>query len=290
VGHRCIGAKVNGKLVALQYELDNGNTVEIMTSKTVPGPSLDWLNPDLGYVKTGSAREKVRQWFNRQTRRANIESGREIAHKQLRRLYPELDDLEVARTLSFKTADELFAALGSGSISTAQGVSKLSSEEPETQKTAEAPLPSVVPGAGVEVLGVGDLYTRMARCCTPIHGDEIAGYITRNRGVTVHCGSCPNILNESEVERLVDVRWGKSEATSPVRIRIEAWDRVGLLRDVTALVSEERVNIASCVSEEYDDKSIISLTVFVNGIDQLSRLFAKLESIEGVMRLARASS
>ena len=155
---------------------------------------------------------------------------------------------------------------------------------------AEAPLPAVVPGVGVEVLGVGDLYTRMAQCCTPVHGDEIAGYITRNRGVTVHRRSCPNILHESEVERLVAVSWGKSEATSPVRIRIEAWDRVGLLRDLTALVSEERVNIASCVSEEDGDKSIISLTVFVNGIDQLSRLFAKLESVEGVLRLARASS
>ena len=290
VGHRCIGAKVNGKLVALQYELNNGDTVEIMTSKTVRGPSLDWLNPDLGYVKTGSAQGKVRQWFNRQTRRDNVDSGREIAHKQLRRLYPDLDDLEVARALSYKTADEFFAALGSGSISTAQVVSKLSSEEAETQEVAEAPLPAVVPGVGVEVLGVGDLYTRMAQCCTPVHGDEIAGYITRNRGVTVHRRSCPNILHESEVERLVAVSWGKSEATSPVRIRIEAWDRVGLLRDLTALVSEERVNIASCVSEEDGDKSIISLTVFVNGIDQLSRLFAKLESVEGVLRLARASS
>ena len=288
VGHRCIGSKVNGKLVSLHSELVNGDTVEIMTSKTVRGPSLDWLNPDLGYVRTTSAREKVRQWFNRQTRKANIQRGRDISHKQLRRLYTGMDDLEVAVAMKYDTTDEFFAALGSSAISASQVVNTLSAQDVKPQQEQEVALPATGPASGIEVLGVGDLLTRMAKCCTPIRGDDIIGYITRGRGVTVHRGSCPNVRGESEVERLVQVSWGKTQTLYPIRIRIEAWDRVGLLSDVTSLVSDERVNIASCVSEEYDDISIITLTIYIDGIDQLGRLFSKLEGVDGVMRVARS--
>ena len=290
VGHRCIGSKVNGKLVPLQYELNNGDTVDILTSKTVRGPSLDWMNPNLDYVKTASAREKIRQWFNRQTRKENIGRGRDIFHKQLRRLNTDLDDLELARLMKFDTTEEFLAALGSGSITTTQVVKGLASQEVKPLEDQRVALPTIGPGSGIEVLGVGDLLTRMARCCSPIRGEEITGYITRSRGVTVHRMSCPNVLSESEVERLVQVSWGKTQTLYPVRIRIEAWDRVGLLRDITSLMSDERVNIASCVSEEYDDVSVISLTVYIVGIDQLSRLFSRLEGVEGVMQVDRARS
>ena len=289
IGYRCIGAKVNGKLVPLQYQLQNGDTVHIMTSKTVRGPSLDWLNPNLGYVKTTSAKEKVRQWFNRQERKTNIESGRDIFQKQLRRLNVSLDDLEVAKLMKFDTTDELFAALGSSAVTTAQVVNRLSSQEvtPEIQEP-KISLPPKGPASGIKVLGVGDLLTTMARCCNPISGDEIIGYITRNRGVTVHRKACSNILAETETERLVPVEWGKAQTLYPVRIQVRAWDRVGLLRDVTSLVSEERVNIASCVSEEIDDISVITLTVYSNGIDQLNRLFSKLEGVNGVTNVSRS--
>ena len=291
VGHRCIGAKVNGKLVPLHSQLQNGDTVEIMTSKTVRGPSLDWLNPDPGHLKTTSARDKVRQWFNRQARKTNIERGREIFHKQLRRLSAELEDIEVARSMKLDTTDDFFAALGNGSITTTQVVKKLSSQEVKPQQEEQrVALPSVGPGSGIEVLGVGDLLTRIAQCCSPIRGDEITGYITRSRGVTVHRKTCLNIANEDEVDRLVEVSWGKTQTLYPVRIRLEAWDRLGLLKDITSLVSDERVNIASCVSEEYDDVSVISLTVYIDGIDQLGRLFSKLEGVEGVTRVARSNS
>jgi GTP pyrophosphokinase len=288
VGHRCIGSKVNGKLVALQYKLNNGDTVEILTSKTVRGPSLDWMNPNLDYVKTASAREKIRQWFNRQTRTENVRQGRDIFHKELRRLDTDLDDLELARLMKFDTTEEFLAALGSGSLTTTQVVKGLASQEVKPQENRTAGLPTIGPGSGIEVLGVGDLLTRMARCCSPVRGEEITGYITRSRGVTVHRASCPNVV--SEVERMVQVSWGKTRTLYPVRIRIEAWDRVGLLRDITSLMSDERVNIASCVSEEYDDVSVISLTVYILGIDQLSLLFSRLEGIEGVMQVARANS
>ena len=290
IGHSCVGAKVNGKLVPLQYELKNGDTLQIITSKTVRGPSPDWLNPNLGYVRTASAREKVRQWFNRQARRTNIERGRETFEKQLRRLDTSLDDLEVAHLMSFGTADEFFAALGNGTVTTSQVVKMLSSLEVAPQEDQAIALPATGPASGIEVVGVGELLTRMATCCSPIHGDDIIGYITRDRGVTVHLRSCKTLREDSEPERLVEVGWGRSQTLYPVRLTMEALDRVGLLRDITSLVSEERVNIASCVSEERDDMSIISLTVYTDGIDQLSRLCSKLEGVPGVTHVARARS
>ena len=290
VGHRCIGAKVNGKLVPLHTTLQNGDTVEIMTSKTVRGPSLDWLNPNLGHVKTTSAREKIRQWFNRQERRTDIQRGKDLFQRQMRRLSIGMDDREVARMMKLETTDELFAALGNGTITASQIVNRLSSQEVKPEEQAEAPLPTTGPASGIEVLGVGDLLTRIARCCNPLPGDDIIGYITRSRGVTVHRKTCPNTVAETETERLVPVDWGKTKTLYPVRIQVRAWDRVGLLSDVTSLVSQERVNIAYCVSEEFEDISVISLTVYINGIDQLNRLFAKLEGVKGGIGVSRARS
>ena len=288
---RCIGAKVNGKLVPLTYQLKNGDTCQILTSKTVRGPSLDWLNEDLGYVKTSSARAKVRQWFRRQERSVNIQRGRDLYQRHIRRL-TSLQDERVASIMGIASLDHFLAALGDGSISVGQVVNKLSSREEEAEAEVrhqqELGLP-ISPSAGIQVLGVGDLLTSMARCCNPISGDEIIGYITRVKGVTVHRRNCPNIINEDEPERLVAVSWGKTEVKYPVRIQVRSMDRVGLLRDVTSLVSGENVNIASCVSEEYDDTSIITLTVHVSGIDQLSRLFFKLESVNGVTSVTRSN-
>ncbi len=289
VGHRCIGAKVNGKLVPLHYELQNGDTVNIMTSKTVKGPSLDWLSRNVGYVKTASAREKVRQWFNRQERQGNIQRGKDIFQKQVRRLHVSIRDEEAAKLAGCATVDDLFIALGNGTVTMAQVVDKLSPQEVHTEGE-RLPTAATGPASGVRVLGVGDLLTRMARCCEPISGERIIGYITRNRGVTVHKVSCPNVTAETETERLVPVSWSRTETLYPVRIQIDAWDRVGLLMDVSSLVSGEGVNIASCVSREAEDVSVISLTVFVRGIDQLNRLFSKLEGVNGVISVARAST
>ncbi len=289
VGHRCIGAKVNGKLVALTYQLQNGDTVEVMTSKTVKGPSLDWLNPNLGYLKSNSARTKVRQWFNRQERKTNIERGKDIFRRQLRRLNMSMADEELARVLKFSSTEEFLAALGGGDITVEQVVERITNQEIPQDEDFEQihSVPASSPASGIEVLGVGDLLTQMANCCTPIHGDSIIGYITRTRGVTVHRRNCSNIVAERETERLIPVAWSKAHPLYPVRVRLEARDRVGLLRDITSLVSEEGVNIASCVSEEEKDVSIISLTVYVDGISQLNRLFSKMESVRGVIGVSR---
>ena len=290
IGNGCIGAKVNGKLVQLNTPLESGDTVEIMTSKTVKGPSMDWLNPALGFVKTTSAQEKIRQWFNRQARKDNIKQGKEIFVKEFRRLNTDLQDFEVAIGIGFKSTEEFFIALGKGSISTTDVLSRLSNQDIEPDQEYSSTLPVTGPGSGIQVLGVGDLLTRMASCCSPIRGDEIIGYITRNRGVTVHNMDCTNMTNEKETERLVEVTWGQTHTMYPVRITIEAWDRIGLLGDLTGLMSEENINIASCVSEEDNDFSVISLTVYVDGINQLNRLFSKLEMVEGVIRVIRSRS
>ena len=290
VGHRCIGAKLNGKLVPLQYKLQNGDTVEIMTSKTVRGPSRDWLNDNLQYLQTASAKSKVRQWFNRQERKANIQTGKEVFAKEVRRLDTEIMESGVADLMSFDNVDDFFCALGSGAVTIGSVVSKLTASEVRGKtdvSPAEVTLPDPTPG--IQVLGVGDLLTRMARCCNPIGGDKITGYITRGRGVTVHRQTCPNVLRESEIERLVPVDWGEEKTLYPVRIRLEGWDRVGLLRDVTSQVSDEGVNIAYCSTIPSEDSSVITLTVLVDSLDQLTKLFAKLEGVVGVMQVYRTT-
>jgi GTP pyrophosphokinase len=289
---RCIGAKVNGKLVPLTSKLQNGDTVQVLTSNTVRSPSLDWLNQEAGYIRTASARARVRQWFKRQERSANIQRGRDMYNKQIKRLNATMSDSEAAEMVGIAKVEDFFAALGDGSVTVNQVVQKLSNKEAENivEIKPAAALPSILPSSAIEVLGVGDLLTSIARCCNPINGDEIAGYITRSRGVTVHRRNCPNILNETEKERLVTVAWGKTQTLYPVRIQVRAWDRVGLLRDVTAAVSDEGVNIAECVSEEYADMSIITLTAHIRGIDQLSTLFFRLEGVKGVIGVTRAHS
>ncbi len=291
LGHRCIGGKVNGRLVSLDTQLNNGDTVEVLTTKVARGPSLDWLNADLGYVQSASGREKVRQWFRKQAKRTNIQRGREILRKELRRLNMPSGEAEVASLFRYETAEEFLAALGSGGISETQVVSRLTAQQVKPREEEKPPLPLSSPTSGVQVLGVGDLLTRMGRCCNPLPGEEIIGYVTRSRGVTVHKRSCPNLRHEDELERLVSVDWGKTRQLYPVRVTIVAWDRVGLLRDVTTLVSEQGVNIASVItSENPDGSATMSLTLYTTGIAQLGRLFSKLEGVRGVINATRSTT
>jgi GTP pyrophosphokinase len=296
LGHRCIGGKVNGRLVSLDTTLKNGDTVEIIASKSERGPSTDWLNPGLGYIKSASAREKVRQWFRRQARSSNISRGREILRKELRRHnLLSLSDAEVLSLVKYDAMEDFLASLGSGGITEGQVAQRLSQSREDQER--EDPFPNKPklslssPSSGVTVLGVGDLLTRMAKCCNPIPGDEILGFVTRTRGVTVHKADCPNLRNEDEQERIVHVSWGAIRELYPVRLRIEAYDRVGLLRDATVQVSEEKVNIASVVTEENPDGTVtMELTLHTTGLDQLGKLFSKLESVRGITSVTRVRS
>ena len=295
LGHHCMGGKVNGRLVSLDTPLQNGDTVEIMASRSEKGPSPDWLNPNLGYVHSASTREKVRQWFHRQAKESNISRGKEILRRELRRLDLKLNEPEILSLVKYDTMDDFLANLGSGGITEAQAAHRLAQARQEQEREDPFPNKSKLsrpsPISGVSVMGVGDLLTRMARCCNPIPGDEILGYVTRARGVTVHKTDCPNMRNEDEQERIVHVSWGSIRELYPVRVRIEAYDRVGLLRDATVMVSEEKVNIASVVTEENDDGSVnMELTLHTTGLDQLSKLFTKLESVRGVTSVTRVRS
>lgn len=294
VGHRCIGAKVNGSMVSLNYQLQNGDTVEIMSTKAERGPSLDWLNSNLGYVRTNQAREKIRQWFRKRERAENIERGKTILEKELRRMGITFADRErIARLFKYETMDEFLAALGCGDLSPNQIVSKLTTPEesvqtPRLSSTTTPTKPKT--GSGIRVMGAGDLLTHIAPCCQPVPGDKIIGFVTRTKGVTIHRRDCPNVLNEDEKERLIEVTWGKSGVSFPVTVRVEAWDRVGLLRDITAVVSDEKINIVSTVFDEREaDKLSIYLTLDISNIGQLSRLFAKLEGIHNVINVSRRS-
>ncbi|MSP79000.1 MAG: bifunctional (p)ppGpp synthetase/guanosine-3',5'-bis(diphosphate) 3'-pyrophosphohydrolase [Dehalococcoidia bacterium] len=298
LGHRCIGAKVNSKLVSLDYTLQNGDTVEIMVSKLARGPSLDWLNVELGFLHTASAITKVRQWFRKQERGASVERGRDLLHRELKRLSLKSTETEVAELLDFESVDLLLEQIGNGELSMAQVENKLlASEEPPAPEVIPTTKPSVpVSGAptgstGIRVLGVGDLLTRMGRCCAPLPGDDIIGFITRNTGVTVHRKDCKNILHEDEPERLVQVSWGPSKHLFPVTVRVAAWDRVGLLRDITALLAAEDVNItASQVETSPEGTAHISVALEISSVGQLGKLFSKLEAIKGVTSAVRADS
>ena len=293
LGHHCMGGKVNGRLVSLDTPLQNGDTVEIMTTKSNRGPSPDWLNSNLGYINSASARQKVRQWFHRQARGSNIERGRDKLRKELRRLNLQLEESEILNLVKFDSMEDFLLSLGSGGLSEGQLAHRLSlaaRQEPALPQIKNN-MPLSSPSSGISVLGVGDLLIRMAGCCNPIPGDEIAGFVTRVRGVTVHKKDCISLRNEDEPERIVHVSWGEAKELYPVRVCIEAYDRVGLLRDVTVRVSEEKVNIASVVTQEKSDGTVtMELTLHTTGLDQLGKLFAKLEGVRSVTSVTRAHS
>ncbi|HWH23988.1 MAG TPA: bifunctional (p)ppGpp synthetase/guanosine-3',5'-bis(diphosphate) 3'-pyrophosphohydrolase [Candidatus Limnocylindria bacterium] len=293
VGHSCIGAKVNNRLVPLDYRLKNGDIVEIVTTKVAHGPSRDWMN----IVQTGHAKEKIRQWFKRQQRDENIVHGREALDRELRRLArTSIEKLgperiaEVAEQYRYSTVDDFFAAIGYGAISAQSVVGRLDIAD----DTNQVVLPQVAPQApirtgGVRVKGVGDLMTRFARCCHPIPGDPIIGYVTRGRGVTVHLPTCPTVVNERDVGRLIEVEWeGEVTQTYPIAIRVEAYDRTGLLSEITNVVAENKVNIvAANVRVNPDSTATVQATLQVASVAQLARVLSRIEQLKDVYSVQR---
>ncbi len=297
LGHRISGAKVNGRLVSLDTPLENGDTVEVVAGKTGRGPSPDWLNPSRGYVATNSARQKIRSWFNRQARSANITRGRDLLRRELHRMGVKLPDREVLALCRYDTMQDLLAALGSGELSDSALAARLAERHSKDPDPTEWQIPLKgsqrldSPTSGITVLGVGDLLTRIAACCNPIHGDSIIGFVTRSSGVSIHKVQCRNVLNEDEKERLVPVSWGQKQELYPVRVRIEAIDRVGLLRDVSTRLSEDKINIAWVVTRENDNATVsMELTIHTAGLQQLNRVFSRIEGIRGVTSVSRVTS
>jgi GTP pyrophosphokinase len=292
VGHRTIGAKVNNRLVPLDYRLRNGDIVEIVTTKGEHGPSRDWLN----VVRTSHAREKIRQWFKRKDRDENIAHGRESLERELRRLartsigavgHDKIVD--VARQFNHETEDDFYAAVGYGAVSAQSVVMRLGVvDDGQSQLPTVAP-PGLARPGGVRVKGVGDLLVRFANCCHPIPGDPIVGFITRGKGVTVHLQTCPTVINEREVGRLIEAEWEAAPTeTYPIAIRVEAYDRTGLLSDITQVVAENKVNIvAAAVAVAPDHTAVVTTTLQVHSVSQLARVMGRIETLKDVISVQR---
>ncbi len=292
IGHRCRGAKVNGKLVPLYHELKTGDQIEILTAKR-GGPSRDWLNSNLGLIKTQRAKSKIRQWFKEENHQQNLSQGRLLLERELQRLgISEANFEKMARDLGIKSPDEMFVDLGTGDLSVSKVIKQISeTEENANLLTANVPKPDTNRTEEVEIVGLKGLLTTMGRCCNPTPGDQIVGYITRGRGATIYRQDCPNILRLrlKDRERIVRVDWGQQVHTFPVPIRIKAYDRQGLMSDVTNLLSNEEVNIADVKVTVNRSLAELRLIVEVQDISQLSKVLTKLENVPNVMEAHRVS-
>lgn len=281
VGHRCRGAKVNGRIVPLNYKLKNGDVVSINTTKT-GGPSRDWLNQSLGLVNTQRARSKINNWFKRQDREQNLVQGRDMIQRELKRLgLIEPDFNEMAKSFEYKSADDLFVAIGCGDMSIFRIITRLS----ETQKPAELPLIrdwSKQGGIAIEGLGKG-IYTTLGKCCNPAPGDHIVGYITKGRGATIHKVDCPNLSRVQNPERLLEVSWGQGADRYPVSVTIQAYDRKALVNEITNLFVKENINLHNFNAKVTHNYVTIKAVIEVLDISELSRILTKINGLPNVV-------
>lgn len=299
VGHNCRGAKINGRIVPLNYNLQTGEQVEIITGKN-SGPSRDWLNPNLGYVNTSRARAKIVHWFKLQARDQNVAAGKALLERELTRLaLPPVDFEKLADKANMRTGEDMFAALGAGDLRLAHLVNQaqqlVEPERPVEVLDLLPKRPSTKPGArrgDVQIQGVGNLLTQMAGCCQPLPGDPIVGYITLGRGVTIHRQDCATVLQLSgrEPERMIQVSWGPVPVqTYPVDILIKAYDRSGLLRDVSQVLLNERINVLAVNTRSNKDENTatMSLTIEIPGLDALGRLLARISQLPNIIEARR---
>ena len=296
VGHRCRGAKANGRIVPLTYVVQNGDQIEIITGSQ-PQPSRDWLSPKLGYLASAKARAKVRNWFRLQDRDQHHRQGREILDRELSRLsVRDVSNDQVARQLKQKSTEALCVALGSGDLTSASIATAL-------QQIRGSELPVTVPqirgtrrkkkiSSAVAISGIGDLMSNFARCCRPVPPEVIVGYITLGRGVSIHRADCGNFLSldRKHPERMIEVSWGDSEsATYPVDLRLRAMDRSGLLRDISSVLADENANVTS-VATHIDKKtmqSVMDISVDIRDLPTLSTAISRLEQIPNVVSVRR---
>ncbi|MCX7055337.1 MAG: bifunctional (p)ppGpp synthetase/guanosine-3',5'-bis(diphosphate) 3'-pyrophosphohydrolase [Proteobacteria bacterium] len=297
LGHRCRGARVNGRMVTLDYKLSNGDTVEIIPSKQ-PHPSRDWLLPQLGFLASPRSRAKVRGWFRKQDEDQNREQGRQMLERELDRLGVRAPPLpEILGDLGLANADALYQGLGEGDITLAQvagAVHRRLHEHQEVQRGPRLSKPAANGGsAGMVIDGVGDLLSTIARCCRPVPPEEILGYVTIGRGVSIHRATCSNLLRLREVnpERVLTVDWGRpsEERTFPVGIMIDAYDRRGLVRDISGVLADEHISIEAMntVTDAAASTATVDVTVKVHGLEELSRLLARFSSLPNVIRARR---
>lgn len=300
VGNRCVGAKVNGKIVPLDQPLKTGDIVEILTSKHSYGPSQDWLK----IAKSSHAKNKIRAWFKKERREETIEKGRLAIEGEVKKYHLNLKELlkeeyikEVSRRFNFQDVEDMYSAVGYGGITAAQVVTRLvefyRKDHPEDQKETSLPelksqQPKKGPDNGVRVKGVDNLLVRFSRCCNPVPGDEIVGYVTRGRGVSVHRENCPNIKNE-DPERLIEVEWEVgSEQYYNVDIEVTGLDRRGLLNEVLQAVNETKTNISQVTGRADKNKmASINMTISIKHLDHLQRVADRVKQVRDVYAVRR---
>lgn len=302
IGHRCKGAKINGNIVPLTYQLQTGDRVEILTAKQ-PNPSRDWLNSHAGYLATARAKAKIQQWFKLQDYDRHVTDGHELLTKELHRLNAhELNLDELASKLQYNHTKDMYAALGSGSLRLSQVTSAVAQlkerNQPTTPQIAFITKPSQakkMPSAksAVSIAGIDHLLTHMAGCCKPVPGDKIIGYITQGHGMSIHRYDCSNITHgHATDERLIEVNWNSlADCRYPVDLQITAQDRHGLLRDITITLTAEKINIASlnCVTSKSNLTALFSLTVEINNIKQLEQISQRLLQLPNILEVKRVS-
>lgn len=296
LGHQCTGAKVNGRLVPLDYQLKNGDIVQIISSKQSSGPSPDWLQ----FVKTTKAKNRIRQWQREQYRGESIQAGRELLERELRKHGMEVHEnmrqdilLEGAKKLGFSNVEDLFASLGDAKVTPAMVIGKIAPEkeiikQPQRQEAEEKRKPKRN-GTGVIVRGVDDLLVRFSKCCNPVPGDEIIGYTTRGKGVSIHRSNCVN-LDKEDKERIIDVAWDKDiQGTYPVDIEIIGTDRVNLLVDVMTAISELKLYLSAAKARSKKGTAHINLTLEISNSDQIRLICNRIKKVEGIERVYRVS-
>jgi len=297
LGHNTVGARVNNRMVPLNSQLKNGDVIEIIRSRTPRGPSRDWLVNSLGYLGSSHSRQKVRQWFKRQHRDENIDRGREIFERELKRLGLREAPADFFRGQGFQDIRDMYVAIGSGEYSSQRLSNRLVELVPESEVTHQPLMPTQSPSRtgqrgdrGVRVLGTSGLQVQMARCCKPLPGDLIVGYITRARGVTVHRSDCRSIQRGAQ-ERLVDCDWGPSGDVYTAAVEVVAWDRVGLLRDLSTIIASYGANMIGVRTiEQADRTTIVQLTLETEGGREFARLLTHLDSVRGVISVRRTGA
>ncbi|MCK4833188.1 MAG: GTP diphosphokinase [Gammaproteobacteria bacterium] len=301
IGHRCRGAKVNSRIVQLTYPLKNGERVEILTTKEA-APRRDWMISHLGFIKTSRARNRIRSWFRRQDKEKNYLEGKALCDRELKRHGIKPDISKVVEHFKLESSDDLYIQLGRGDISIAQIAAMLHEYNEEQEKKDSIPLQATPrfkaakkSSSSVNVLGVGNLLTTIANCCMPVPHDDIVGFITKDRGVSVHRTDCNNILHlkEKDQTRLIEVEWGDTETQNyPVNILIEANDRHGLLSDITSLLSEDKVNViaVNTMSNKKEQTARMAVTIEIRDLQQLTRIMDKISHLRNVLDVSRGAN
>ena len=299
IGHRCRGAKVNGRIVQLTYELKNGERVEVLTGKEA-APRRDWMISHLGYIKTSRARNRIRSWFRKQDKEKNYNEGKALCEREFKRhgIKPELS--RIVKHFKLESADDFYIHLGRGDISMAQMASILHEFDEERDNKdnipvrAARPRPAKKSSSSVNVLGVGNLLTTIANCCMPVPHDDIVGFITRDRGVSVHRTDCKNILHlkDKDQARLIEVEWGDTDVQNyPVNILIHANDRHGLLSDITRTLSDDKINViaVNTMSNKKDQTARLAVTIEIRDLQQLTRIMDRISQLRNVIDVTRGS-